>query len=371
MAEAALKKAEPAVKKKGAGMKLSFGGKVKEKDVVIFIRQFSTMIDAGLPLVQSLDILSQQSENPALCNAINMMKVDVESGSTFTESIRKHPKIFDELFANMVSAGELGGILDTVLQRLADYIEKAMKLKKRVKSAMTYPAVVIGIAGICIGVIMVFVVPTFAKMFAQLGGTLPGPTRIVIGISNLIAGPGGIAIVAGFFVLVSIYKQVRRTEKGRFITDKMILKLPVFGMLLKKVAVAKFTRTLSTLISSGVPILEGLENTAKTAGNRVIEKSIFEVRSAVTEGQPIAEPLARLAIFPPMVTSMIAIGESTGALDTMLSKIADFYDDEVDNAVANMTAMLEPMMIVFLGGTVGFTVVAMYLPIFKMITLIN
>ncbi|MBF0567187.1 MAG: type II secretion system F family protein, partial [Nitrospirae bacterium] len=278
---------------------------------------------------------------------------------------------FDDLYAGMVQAGETGGILDMVLQRLADYMEKSMRLVKKVKGAMTYPIVIITIAVICIGVIMVFVVPTFAKMFAQLGGTLPAPTRVIIALSHFIAGWGGAILVFAIVCIVMIIKQVRRTEKGRLYIDQIMLKLPVFGILIKKVAVAKFTRTLGTLIASGVPIIESLDNTAKTAGNKVVEKTIANIKAAVIEGQPLAEPLSKATVFPPMVTSMVAIGEATGNLDSMLSKIADFYDDEVDDAVANLTAAMEPLMIVFLGGTVGFTVVAMYLPIFKMITLIK
>ncbi|KWT92828.1 type II secretion system F family protein [Candidatus Magnetominusculus xianensis] len=347
------------------------GGSVSPKDLVVFTRQFSTMIDAGLPLVQALDILSVQTESPAFRAIIANMKEDVESGTTFADAVKKHPKVFDELYANMVQAGELGGILDSVLQNLADYIEKALRLKKKVKGAMTYPVVIISIAVVCIGVIMVFVVPTFAKMFASLGGTLPAPTRIIIAMSNFIAGWGGVIIVVVIVALTFIYKQIRSTDKGKYATDQIFLKLPVFGVLIQKVAVAKFTRTLGTLIRSGVPILEALENTAKTSGNKVVERTINIVRSSVTEGQTIVEPLSKSKVFPPMVTSMVSIGESTGALDSMLSKIADFYDEEVDQAVSNLTALMEPMMIVFLGGTVGFTVVAMYLPIFKMVTLIK
>ncbi|MEO5356406.1 MAG: type II secretion system F family protein [Nitrospirae bacterium YQR-1] len=354
-------------KKKG----FSMGGSVSDKDLVVFTRQFSTMIDAGLPLVQALDILSEQSENPFFKNIIREMKLEVEGGATFSDALKKHPKVFDELYANMVQAGETGGILDTVLQRLADYIEKSMRLKKKVKGAMTYPIVIISIAVICIGVIMVFVVPTFAKMFATLGGTLPAPTRVIIALSGFIAGWGGVMIVVVVVAAVFVYKQIRSTDKGKYVTDQILLKLPIFGILIRKVAVAKFTRTLGTLISSGVPILEGLENTAKTSGNKVVERTIYTVRSAVTEGLALSDPLSKAGVFPPMVTSMIAIGESTGALDAMLSKIADFYDEEVDNTVSNLTALMEPLMIVFLGGTVGFTVVAMYLPIFKMVTLIK
>ncbi|HUO76059.1 MAG TPA: type II secretion system F family protein, partial [Thermodesulfovibrionales bacterium] len=357
--------------KKGLLSGLSLGGGVSDKDIVVFTRQFSTMIDAGLPLVQGLEILSTQVENKSLAKNLTVIKADVEGGSTYADALRKHPKIFSELYVNMVAAGEAGGILDTILNRLAAYIEKAMKLKKKVKGAMIYPAVVTSVAVLVIAVIMIFVIPTFSQMFASLGGTLPLPTRIVVGMSHFIAGIGGL-IVAGLIVaiIVSIV-QIRKTEKGKKVIDSIALKLPIFGILLRKVAVAKFTRTLGTLISSGVPILDGLEITAKTAGNKVIEYAIMDVRQAVSEGKTLEEPLTKAKVFPPMVTHMIAVGESTGALDAMLGKIADFYDDEVDNAVANLTAMMEPLLMVFLGGAIGFIVVAMYLPIFKMITLIK
>ncbi|MFZ2199155.1 MAG: type II secretion system F family protein [Thermodesulfovibrionales bacterium] len=350
---------------------LSFGGGVGDKDIVIFTRQFATMIDAGLPLVQALEILSTQVENKFLAKTIETIKTDVESGSTYADALKKHPKAFTELYANMVAAGESGGILDTILNRLAAYIEKAMKLKKKVKGAMVYPIVVSSIAIICIAVIMIFVVPTFSKMFISMGGTLPLPTLLVIKLSNFLAGIGGLLTgltLVGIFVGI---KQFRKTEKGKASTDKIMLKLPIFGILLRKVAVAKFTRTLGTLISSGVPILDGLEITAKTAGNKVIEYAVMDVKTAVSEGKTLAEPLMKSKVFPPMVTHMIAVGESTGSLDSMLNKIADFYDDEVDNAVNNLTAMMEPMLMVFLGGSVGFIVIAMYLPIFKLITLIK
>jgi len=357
--------------KKGLLSGLSLGGGVTDKDIVVFTRQFSTMIDAGLPLVQGLEILSTQVENKSLAKNLTVIKADVEGGSTYADALRKHPKIFSELYVNMVAAGEAGGILDTILNRLAAYIEKAMKLKKKVKGAMIYPAVVTSVAVLVIAVIMIFVIPTFSQMFASLGGTLPLPTRIIVGMSHFIAGIGGL-IVAGLIVaiIVSIV-QIRKTEKGKKVIDSIALKLPIFGILLRKVAVAKFTRTLGTLISSGVPILDGLEITAKTAGNKVIEYAIMDVRQAVSEGKTLEEPLTKAKVFPPMVTHMIAVGESTGALDAMLGKIADFYDDEVDNAVANLTAMMEPLLMVFLGGAIGFIVVAMYLPIFKMITLIK
>ena len=347
------------------------GGKVKDKDIVVFTRQFSTMIDAGLPLVQGLDILATQVENKALARNLATIKADVESGSTYADALRKHPKVFSELYVNMVAAGEAGGILDTILNRLAMYIEKAMKLKKKVKGAMIYPAVITFVAVAVLAVIMIFVVPVFAKMFASMGGILPLPTRILINISNFVAGIGGLIIavlLVGLFIFIG---QMRKTEKGKRVIDGIILKSPVFGMILRKVAVAKFTRTLGTLVSSGVPILDGLEITAKTAGNKVLEYAIMDVRKAVAEGKTLEEPLAKAKVFPPMVTHMIAVGESTGALDAMLSKIADFYDDEVDNAVSNLTSLLEPMLMVFLGTTVGFIVVSLYLPIFKMGSLVK
>lgn len=358
--------------KKAGGLKLPvIGGGVKDKDIVVFTRQFATMIDAGLPLVQALDILSNQVENKVLGKSLQQIKTDVESGATYADALKKHPRIFSELYVNMVAAGEAGGILDTILNRLAAYIEKSMKLKKKVKGAMVYPAVVSSIAILVIAIIMIFVVPTFAKMFSQLGGTLPLPTKIIIDMSNFIAGIGGLLVFGATVAFVVFIVQVRRTEKGKHIIDRIMLKLPIFGPLLNKVAVAKFTRTLGTLVSSGVPILDGLEITAKTSGNKVIEYAIMDVRKGVVGGKTLAEPITKAKVFPPMVTHMIAVGESTGALDAMLSKIADFYDDEVDAAVSNLTAMMEPMLMVFLGGAVGFIVVAMYLPIFKLITLIK
>jgi type IV pilus assembly protein PilC len=299
------------------------------------------------------------------------VKVDVESGATYADALKKHPRIFSELYVNMVAAGEAGGILDTILNRLASYIEKAMKLKKKVKGAMVYPGVVTSIAVLVIAVIMIFVVPTFSKMFAQLGGTLPLPTRMIINMSDFIAGIGGLLTAGAIAAVIVFIVQFRKTEKGKHLTDRLLLRLPIFGALLNKVAVAKFTRTLGTLVSSGVPILDGLEITAKTSGNKVIEYAIEEVRKGVVSGKTLAEPITKAKVFPPMVTHMIAVGESTGALDAMLAKIADFYDDEVDAAVSNLTAMMEPMLMVFLGGTVGFIVVAMYLPIFKLVTLIK
>ncbi|MDQ7787719.1 MAG: type II secretion system F family protein [Thermodesulfovibrionales bacterium] len=350
---------------------MKFGGRVKDKDIVVFTRQFATMIDAGLPLVQALDILSTQVENKSLGKTLQEVKGDVESGATYADALKKHPRTFSELYVNMVAAGEAGGILDTILNRLASYIEKAMKLKKKVKGAMIYPAVVSTIAVGVIAVIMIFVVPTFGKMFATLGGTLPWPTRLIVNMSDFLAGVGGLMIVGAMIGIAVFIVQIRRTEKGKHIIDKILLKLPIFGPLLNKVAVAKFTRTLGTLVSSGVPILDGLEITAKTSGNKVVEYAIMEVRKGVVGGKTLAEPITKAKVFPPMVTHMIAVGESTGALDAMLAKIADFYDDEVDNAVNNLTAMMEPLLMVFLGGAVGFIVVAMYMPIFKLITLIK
>jgi type IV pilus assembly protein PilC len=359
------------ITEKKAKKGLRFGGKVKDKDIVVFTRQFSTMIDAGLPLVQALEILSTQVENKYFGSILSQVKADVEGGSTFADALKKHPRVFSELYANMVAAGEAGGILDTILQRLATYIEKAMKLKKKVKGAMVYPAVVTSVAVIVVAIIMIFVVPTFAKMFTQLGGALPLPTKIVIDISHFLAGTGGVAIVIFIIAFVIAFTRIRRTEKGKYLTDSIFLKLPVFGVLIRKVAVAKFTRTLGTLVASGVPILDGLDITAKTAGNKVIEYAVRDIKKAVSEGKTLAEPLMKSGVFPPMVTHMIAVGEQTGALDQMLSKIADFYDDEVDAAVSNLTAMMEPLLMVFLGTTVGFIIIAMYLPIFRLITLIK
>ncbi len=339
--------------------------KVTNKDIVIFTRQFSTMIDAGLPLVQGLNILAEQMENKTFKGILKQITKDVEGGSTLADALGKHPKVFDTLFVNLVAAGEVGGILDTILQRLAAYIEKAEKLKSQIKGAMTYPIVVIAIAIIVIGVIMIFVIPVFQDMFASFGKALPLPTQIVVVMSNFIKGNIHYMIV-GFIVFVFLFRRYGRTESGRRNLDSLSLKLPVFGELIKKVAVARFTRTLGTMISSGVPILDALEITGKTAGNVIVEEVIYDARSSIAEGQTIADPLSETDIFPGMVTQMISVGESTGALDAMLEKIADFYDDEVDATVAAMTSMLEPLLMLFLGGSIGGIVVAMYLPIFGM-----
>lgn len=353
---------------KGLDMELKIPGmqpKVTTKDLVVFTRQFATMIDAGLPLVQCLDILGKQQENKTFKTMLLKVKEDVESGSTFADALKKHPKAFDELYVNLVAAGEVGGILDTILNRLAAYIEKALKLKKQVKSAMTYPTTIIGIAVIVIAVILVFVIPSFEKMFKDFGGELPMPTQIVINISNFVQNYI-LVIIGGIVLTIFIYKKVYANPKGREVIDAIALKLPVMGILIRKVAVAKFTRTLGTMISSGVPILDGLEIVAKTAGNKTVEKAIYDVRQSISEGKTIAEPLEKSGVFPPMVCQMIAVGEQSGAIDTMLNKIADFYDDEVDDAVGNLTAMMEPLLMLFLGTTVGGLVIAMYLPIFKL-----
>jgi len=357
------------IKSEKAGFKIpGFGGggaKVDTKDLVVFTRQFATMIDSGLPLVQCLDILASQQLNKSFKAALYSIKEAVESGSTFADALAKHPRIFDQLYVNLIAAGEVGGILDTILNRLAAYIEKALKLKKQVKGAMVYPATIISIAVVVIGVILVFVIPTFAKMFADFGGTLPMPTLVVISISNFLQ-KYILVIIAVFYGIKVVIGKYYATPAGRRLMDRLFLKLPVVGVLIRKVSVAKFTRTLGTMISSGVPIMDGLEIVAKTAGNKIVEEAIYKVRQAISEGKTMAEPLAESGVFPPMVVQMIAVGEATGAMDSMLNKVADFYDDEVDDAVGNLTAMMEPLLMLFLGVTVGGLVVAMYLPIFKL-----
>ena len=340
------------------------GSKITEQAVVIFTRQFATMIEAGLPLVQCLDILARQSENKEFARVIGQVKTDVESGDSFADALRKHPRVYSDFYVNMVEAGETGGILDTILARLAGYMEKAAALKSQVKGAMIYPAVIIGIAIIVVVFLLLYVIPVFADMFASFGGTLPAPTRFVMFLSDLVKDYILYAIpLVG--VLIWLFKRFYKTEKGRLMVDTLLLKLPVFGPLIQKVAVAKFTRTLGTLVSSGVPIIDGLEITARTAGNKVVEGAVLSIISSIKEGQTIAEPLGRQAIFPPMVVQMIEVGENAGALDAMLNKIADFYDQEVDTAVAALTKLMEPMLMVFLGTVIGGMVVAMYLPIFK------
>ncbi|MGA1796477.1 MAG: type II secretion system F family protein [bacterium] len=348
-----------------------FGAKVKEKDKIVFTRQFATMIDAGLPLVQSLDILAQQTENPELAKTIKDIKMTVEGGSTFADALRKYPKVFDQLYVNMVEAGEAGGILDTILERLSGYMERAMALKRKVKAAMTYPIVILVVAVVVVAGLLVFVIPQFADLFTSFGGTLPLPTRIVIAMSDFLGGWGGLSILIVIIAVFVTIKQVNKTAKGKLFFDTLLLKSPIFGNLLQKVSIAKFTRTLGTLMSSGVPLLDGMEITARTAGNKVIENAIMSSRTSISEGKTIAEPLGETKVFPPMVVQMISIGESTGALDTMLGKIADFYDDEVNAAVESLTAMLEPLLMVFLGGSVGFILIAMYMPIFGLANLIG
>ncbi|WP_299977514.1 type II secretion system F family protein [Desulfobacula sp.] len=339
--------------------------KVKERDVIIFSRQFSTMIDAGLPLLQCLDILQSQQENPTFKKNLKKIKESVESGETFADSLKKFPKVFNELFVNMVAAGEAGGILDVILKRLSAYMEKMAKLKRQVKGAMTYPIITIIIAIIVVAIIMVFVIPVFSEMFADFGSALPVPTQIVVAMSNFTVHNIGY-IIAGMFAASFLIKRLYANKKGRIFMDDMFLRLPVVGLLIRKVAVAKFTRTTSTMLSSGVSILEVLDIVAKTAGNKIIEFAIQDVKIGIAEGRSMADPLLESGVFPSMVCSMIAVGESTGALDTMMEKIADFYDDEVDQAVKNLTAMIEPFMLVFLGVVVGGLVIAMYLPIFSM-----
>jgi type IV pilus assembly protein PilC len=340
-------------------------GGVTTKDILIFTRQFSVMIDAGLPLVQALEIIGSQADNLAFRKVLLAVKSRVEAGSTFADALSEHPKVFDVLFVQLVRAGEIGGILDTILQRLGAYIEKNEKLKRRVKGAMTYPAIVLGIAVLVVTVLIAFVVPTFEKMFKDMGGSLPGPTRLLVDISR------GFRSVWWVYVLVptaiyTAFKFATRQGKGQEIWHATVLKAPMFGPLVRKVAVARFTRTLGTMISSGVPILDALEIVAKSAGNKTIEKAVLFVRAKISEGKNFAGPLAETKVFPAMVVQMIGVGEATGAMDAMLNKIADFYDDEVDVAVASLTSMIEPLMMVFLGGTVGYFMIAMYLPIFNL-----
>ena len=348
-------------------IKLSLGAqKITDKDVVIFTRQLATMIDAGLPLVQCLEILGSQTDNKTLAKTVTQVRSDVESGATFADALKKHPKVFDNLYVNMVAAGEAGGILDTILQRLAAYMEKFAKIKRQIKSAMIYPSVILFVAIAVVTLLLVVVVPMLAAMFKEAGQALPLPTRIVIAVSDFLKGWGGLFLLIFLVGSVVALIQWRKTEQGLRITDSIGLKLPVAGMLITKVSVAKFTRTLGTLLTSGVPILEGLIIVARTAGNKVVEEAIFMTRQSVSEGKTLAEPLSKAKVFPAMVNQMIAVGEATGALDNMLNKIADFYDDEVDAAVAALTSMLEPMLMIFLGITVGFVIIAMYMPIFQM-----
>jgi type IV pilus assembly protein PilC len=356
--------------KKAAGISISFGTGIKTRDIVIFTRQFATMINAGLPLVQALDILAKQTENKAFAKVIEQVQHDVESGNTLADALRKHPKVFTDLFTNMVAAGEVGGILDVILLRLATFLEKSDALARKIKGAMVYPGVILAVAVGAVATLLIVVIPTFQAMFDGAGVALPGPTRFVIFMSESLQAYWYIilgAIAAIVFLLRYIYK----TDSGELAIDQILLKAPIFGNLLRKTAVARFTRTLGTLVASGVSILEGLEITARTAGNRVIHDAVMESRASIAGGETISDPLKRAGVFPPMVVQMINVGEQTGGLDEMLTKIADFYDEEVDQAVEALLSAMEPIMIVFLGGIVGGMIVAMYLPIFDMISAVG
>lgn len=338
---------------------------VKTRELVVFTRQFAVMIDAGLPLVQCLEILAEQEPNETLQKVLRAVKADVEQGSTFADALRKHPKPFDELYVNLVQSGEIGGILDTILNRLAAYLEKADALRRKVKGAMFYPITVLVVAIGVLGLLLVKVIPVFEKMFSDFGGTLPAPTQMVVNVSHFLQDWVGLFLVVGTALLVGFFQLRNRVPKFRFRTDAIALKLPVFGSLLRKVAVARFTRTLGTMISSGVPILDALDICSKTAGNKVLEQGLQTTRSEIAQGKTIAEPLSQTKVFPQMVVQMIGVGEQTGAMDSMLSKIADFYEGEVDAAVEALTSLLEPLLMVFLGGSIGAILIAMYLPIFK------
>jgi type IV pilus assembly protein PilC len=363
------------IREKGRGLDRQItipglGDKVKTRDIVVFTRQFATMIDAGLPIVQCLDILQAQSTVKPMRRAIQQIKDDVESGSSFNEALRKHPKLFDELYINMVAAGEIGGILDNIMNRLAVYMEKAARLRAKIKGAMIYPASIVTVAIAVTGILLVYVIPVFAELFSSFGQALPAPTQFVISLSNFtVRNIPYISVAVGLFVVAIMW--LWRTEQGRLAIDGFLLRLPIFGDLFRKSAVARFTRTLGTLVSSGVPILDALAITARTAGNRVVEKAVLATRISISEGKTIADPLQQSKVFPPMVCQMIAVGETTGALDTMLAKIADFYEEEVDNAISNLTALMEPIVIVFLGVVIGGLVISMYLPIFQLGSVIS
>ena len=363
------------VKEKGKGLEREisipgFGDKVTTKDVSLATRQLATMIDAGLPIVQCLDILAQQSESRLLCKTIGTVKQDVEGGSTLADALGKHPKIFDDLYVNMVEAGEAGGLLNTILNRIALFIEKSNRLKKKVKGAMIYPCAIVGVAVIVVAVLMIFVIPVFAELYGGMGKALPLPTQVCIDISNWFVAYWYVLIAAavGAFMAFSFYY---KTPLGRMNIDSLMLRMPIIGDLLRKVAVARFSQNMSLLLSSGVPILDGLALCAKTAGNKVVEKAILESRVSISQGKTVAEPLRDSKIFPPLVCQMVAVGESTGGLDTMLKKVAELYEEEVDDAVNNLTAMMEPMIMVVLGVVLGGLVIAMYLPIFQMGSLVG
>lgn len=360
-----------AVTEKGKEFALpKFGGGVSQKEIAIFTRQFSVMIDAGLPLVQCLEILASQNDNRAFQKVLFAVRQDVEAGSTLADALHKHPKVFSNLFANMVAAGEAGGILDTILQRLSTYIEKAVKLKSSVRSASIYPVAVITIAIGVVTLILWQVIPTFATLFEGLGATLPLPTRVVIALSRFLGRFMWLLVLGGITGTI-MFNRYYKTDQGEHVIDGMILRMPLLGTLMRKIAVARFCRTLSTLLSSGVPILESLEITAKTAGNIIVSDAIMVTRKSIEEGRTISDPLRETGVFPPMVVQMISVGEQTGALDAMLSKIADFYEDEVDEGVANLLTLMEPIMISFLGVVIGGIVIAMYLPLFTLISQIG
>ena len=364
---------------------IQFASRIKEKEVAVFTRQLATMIDSGLPLVQSLEILANQQENQKFKDTLLAVKTEVEGGSTFSDALRKHPKAFDDLYTNLVTAGEIGGTqlqvqhqrlirsmqgtLDIILNRLSQYMEKSIALKKRVKGAMVYPSAILGVSVLVVIVLLVFVIPVFEKMFQGFGAALPAPTQFIIALSNFVKG-NILYMVAGLIGFIFLFRRYYRTQSGRVVIDRAMLKLPVFGDLLLKIATARFTRTLGTLVSSGVPILDGLMITAKAAGNKVVEQAIMKTRVSISEGKTIAEPLEQSQVFSGMVVQMIGVGESTGSLDAMLNKIADFYDEEVDATVAALTSLLEPLMMVVLGVLIGGMMVAMYLPIFKMASVV-
>src|SRR5437764_8944028 len=358
----------PTIREKGKEFALPLFGssKVKTKDIAIFFRQFSVMIDAGLPLVQCLEILAANQENTTFQKTLTGVRTTVEGGATLANAMRQYPKVFDALTTNMIEAGETGGILDIILQRLALYVEKAVKLKSAVKSALIYPVAVVSIAVIIVAALLKWVVPIFANLFVGLGVALPLPTRIVIGLSNFVGHFWWFFIVGGVGLFYGL-KQVRKTPRGRYIFDAMLLKLPAIGILLRKIAVARFTRTLGTLITSGVPILEGLSITARTSGNAVMEEALMKVRKAIEEGRTIVDPLRECGVFPNRVTQIIGVGEATGALEKMIQKIADFYEDEVDSGTKDLLTLLEPLMIAFLGVAVGGIVISLYMPLFAMI----
>jgi type IV pilus assembly protein PilC len=363
------------IREKGTGIEKEiripgFGETVKPKEVAIFTRQFATMIDAGLPIVQCLGILGEQTQNKTFRRTLQTIRKDVEGGTTLAEALKKHPKIFDDLYVNMVEAGEMGGALNTILNRIALFIEKANKLKKKVKGAMIYPSSIIGVAVIVVSILMIFVIPVFAELYGSMGKALPAPTQIAIDISNFFVAYWYFIFgsMIGVAVAISLYY---KTPAGRMHIDRMLLRMPIIGDLLRKVAVARFSQNMAILLSSGVPILDGLAITARTAGNKVIEKAIMESRVSISQGRTVADPLKESKVFPPMVCQMVAVGENTGGLDAMLKKVAELYEDEVDDAVANLTALMEPMIMVVLGVILGGLVIAMYLPIFQMGSLIN